>query len=404
VRALKETVVAITALAVLTAVSYVVIFGRQEARNILTVAAARVPHAYNFAIALLTGLLLLGLLIVLRRVLPRIASTARYLWAATPSYDSLEPKERIAAENDLRANQIQVMTAAIQALGAIAVLIGIYFAWANLRTTQEAQKDTQKTQAETLGITNKGQITERFTKAIDQLGATDNRGQPRLELRLGGIYALEGIARESEDYHWPIMEVLTAYVRVHAPVQKTQDKQLTKSKKQATNNAVQPAVSTDALSPDIQAILTVIGRRDSRTELAGSEMLDLSNTNLAKADLFEAYLAFADLIGANLSGADLRGAVLSSTFLNGADLRGADLRGAVLSGADLSGAFLNGVDLRGAVLSGENYGFPDAFGLTQEQLCSARGDEHTKLPDGQIMPKWWKQEAGASKSAQPKSH
>ena len=55
-----------------------------------------------------------------------------------------------------------------------------------------------------------GQITERFTRAIDQLG------HPELDVRLGGIYALERIARDSQDDHPQVVEVLTAYVREHA--------------------------------------------------------------------------------------------------------------------------------------------------------------------------------------------
>ncbi len=38
-----------------------------------------------------------------------------------------------------------------------------------------------------------------------------------LEVRLGGIYALERIARDSPKDHWTIMEVLTAYVRENSP-------------------------------------------------------------------------------------------------------------------------------------------------------------------------------------------
>jgi hypothetical protein len=87
-------------------------------------------------------------------------------------------------------------TAVIQALGGAALLIGLYSTSKTLRTTQE------------------GQITDRFTKAINQLGET---GPAKLAIRLGGIYALERIARESERDHWPIMEILTAYVREHAP-------------------------------------------------------------------------------------------------------------------------------------------------------------------------------------------
>src|SRR3954454_8432510 len=64
----------------------------------------------------------------------------------------------------------------------------------------------------TFGLTRQGQITERFTRAVDQLGNRESR-----DVRLGGIYALERLARESRDDHGPIVEILTAYVREHAP-------------------------------------------------------------------------------------------------------------------------------------------------------------------------------------------
>ena len=85
--------------------------------------------------------------------------------------------------------------------------VGIFFTWRGQRQAREAQEENQKnTQAqlrhaqEELSLTRQGQITERFTRAIDQLG------HARTEIRLGGIYALERIARESEEDHWPIME------------------------------------------------------------------------------------------------------------------------------------------------------------------------------------------------------
>ncbi|MEH2261428.1 hypothetical protein [Nostoc sp.] len=54
------------------------------------------------------------------------------------------------------------------------------------------------------------QITERFAKAIEQLG------NEKIEVRLGAIYTLERIAKDSKDDHWTIMEVLTAFVRENA--------------------------------------------------------------------------------------------------------------------------------------------------------------------------------------------
>ena len=324
----RKIALRIIAFALLAAVSDVTIFHRSAAADFLRAdVGALVSHRFvEPAAAVLMGLALLSLLVGLRWLGHNLTSFARYLWGA-PEH-AFDAEHQVAAEKDLRANRIQVITTIVQALGGIAVLIGIYFAWANLRTTQEAQKDTQNTQEKTLNIANEGQITERFTKAIDQLGATDNQGQPRLELRLGGIYALEGIARESEEEHWPIMEVLTTYIRVHAPVQKT---------------------PVDALGPDIQAILTVIGRRELRYEQGKNEILDLSNTNLAKADLSNAHLSNAHLSGANLNHANLPYA-----DLGGANLRYADLGGAHLRNADLGGVHLNVANLRNADLGGAN--------------------------------------------------
>jgi hypothetical protein len=120
---------------------------------------------------------------------------------ATPA--PLEAKDRLALQRDLLQyetdSQIKIWTTIVQAVGGAVVLVGIWFTWRNLRVAQE------------------GQITNRFTQAIDQLGAELKDGKPNLEVRLGGIYALERIARDSPKDHWSIMEVLLTYVRENAP-------------------------------------------------------------------------------------------------------------------------------------------------------------------------------------------
>jgi len=65
---------------------------------------------------------------------------------------------------------------------------------------------------EELRLSRQGQITDRFTSAIDQLG------NKSLDIRLGRIYALERIAKESGEDYWPILEILAAYVREHARI------------------------------------------------------------------------------------------------------------------------------------------------------------------------------------------
>src|SRR5712691_8827678 len=76
---------------------------------------------------------------------------------------------------------------------------------------------TLKATQDKLEVDREAQITNRFTQAIGQLGAELKDGRPNLEVRLGGIYALERIARDSPRDHWTIMEILTAYVRQNAP-------------------------------------------------------------------------------------------------------------------------------------------------------------------------------------------
>src|SRR5215207_705866 len=193
----------------------------------------------------------------------------------------------------------------LQALGLImagvAGAIGIFFTWRGQTQAREAQEDNQRNtlsqlvnareqlelaqrsqennqrntqdqmeQARNeLALSREGQITDRFTKAIEQLGASSNGGK-NLEMRLGGIHALERISRESENDYWPIMEILSAYVREHAPRDPAAgadfDKGAAESDldKGVANNDVLKRLSFRHAEADIQAILDTIGRR-SRT-------------------------------------------------------------------------------------------------------------------------------------------
>jgi uncharacterized protein YjbI with pentapeptide repeats len=260
--------------------------------------------------------------------------------------------------------------------------------------------------------TQEGQITDRFTKAIDQLGK-DN-----LAVRLGGIYALERIARDSEYDHWAVMEVLTAFVREQAPA-KTLPPDKTSGEKETKESPHERK-----LPSDIQAILTVIGRRTRTFENGESQSLDLHNTNLQGADLRgarlqgaflkdtqlqnanlrgarlqrtdlrDAQLQNADLWGTQLQGAHLWQAQLQGARLWGAQLQGADLRQAQLQdaflrqarlqGANLWSAQLQGVILRDAWLQGANLTAVET--LTQDQINTACLDEHTQLPQGLTRP------------------
>ena len=235
-------------------------------------------------------------------------------------------------ENQYRATLTQIF-------GGAAVAIGIYFAWKNFITAQENLKTAQE-----------GQITERFTRAVDQLGAVDKDGNPAIETRLGAIYALEIIANKSDEYYWPIMEILTAYIRKNSPTEYGEETFTYEySYAQDRNVEVKEIKMQNRISLDIQAIVTVIRRRRYFFNSGESNYLDLRGTNLREAN-FEG----ANLQGANLKWTYLGGANFREANLQEANLEDANLQEAIFYDANLQDAFLAGVYLRGAFLIDAN--------------------------------------------------
>ena len=95
--------------------------------------------------------------------------------------------------------------------------------------------------ARTFRVSREGQVADRYTKAIEQLG------DENLNVRIGGIYALERVARDSKRNHPAVMEVLAAFVREYPP------EQLPLSGPRNERRQLLP--------PDVDAALTVIERR-----------------------------------------------------------------------------------------------------------------------------------------------
>ncbi|MGW0091382.1 pentapeptide repeat-containing protein [Streptomyces sp. NPDC003328] len=184
-----------------------------------------------------------------------------------------------------------------------------------------------------------------------------NLGDDKMDVRLGGIYALQRIMQDSIRDQPTIANVLATYVRTHA--------------------AKPPATGQD-VPADVQAALAVLAARDTRhdggfipdlrgvwvpkTEISGLKVAhlpggELQGAHMSGVDLHEADLQSADLRSANLSAAQLSHANLSSTNLTHTDLSGAgmphvDLSRAKLSAADLSDAFMPYVNLSKATLGG----------------------------------------------------
>lgn len=247
------------------------------------------------------------------------------------------------------------VTSGITALTAVGALV---FTALSLNTTRD-----QVTVAE------QGQFTDRYSRAVEQLA---KQGPDQLQIRLGGIYALERLAHDSPRDHPTIVDVLATFVRTNAG--KTPPPEFV---------CPTPGVP-ESPRADIQAALTVLGRRDhahdndtvvdlSDTCLSGLDLSDakLANANLVDADLVETKLHNADLSGADLDGANLSAATLNNAKLTDADLAGAYLNHAKLVRADLGGADLSGSELFEADLS-------DAIHTTATSITDVQSDDTTK--------------------------
>ncbi len=183
---------------------------------------------------------------------------------------------------------------------------------------------------------NVNSIREWRFKSVDQLWSKD------IGECISGIRKLERIAKDYPTEHWAIMEELAEFIRIRTRWQEGEEER-------------SPNIPIDI---DIQAALTVIGRRNSEKDLPNLR-LDLSKTDISGALLTEANLQGATLSKANLQGAylkdaKLQGADLTEANLQGAKLWGAELQKAKLRGTKLERAVLNGAELQGAILDGAN--------------------------------------------------
>src|SRR5215204_4867122 len=163
----------------------------------------------------------------------------------TSESDSTEGAKAAAAQATAKKDLFQALGLI---MAGVAGAIGVYFTWRNLHQTRQSAERT-------LWLTEQGQITERFTRAIAQLGETDENGDPKLELRLGGIYALERIAKDSPERDYStVLEVLTAYVRQNSSTPSKETNETTDLKEPRTDPRKE-------LRADIKAVLVVVGRR-----------------------------------------------------------------------------------------------------------------------------------------------
>ena len=296
-------------------------------------------------------------------------------------------------------------TAAVQLLAVLGAGIALLFTAFNYR------------------LTRRGQVTDRFTKALERLGS------PEMYVRLGGILALEQIVQDAPDQAEHAAQVLNAFIRRQAPAPRPPEAGTFAGGREritaARRNARKGIPSTPAPTPlpnapaaDVQQALTALTRPTTthadlhHLHLAGAQLnsadltharlqgANLTHAQLQGANLTHAQLLDADLIHADLHAADLTGALLYRANLTGADfyranlrrllqantgtllgsanltntvLHGANLTNTRLDGANLTNTVLHGANLAGALLDGANLTGTDLHGanLTNTDLHRA---------------------------------
>jgi hypothetical protein len=287
--------------------------------------------------------LLAGIVLVPRLLYPPLsAADLRGVLSAQARVQLQQAQSQLA--NDTRST-------VLQGLGGLLVVVGAVATWWQVSVSRE------------------GQITERFTRAVDQLGSQN------ADVRIGGIYALERIASNSAADRRAIQFLLGAFVRNHAgwPVG-------------AADGPQHPTPAIDehlpwmqVRAPDIQAAMGALGRRPPAP---AGQVLYLSRVDLRGVQLDGARLTGVQMRYANLARAWLRGTQLDRCDLKATDLRRANLERAALTSANLTGTYLQGANLTAADLSDADLrgaNLTDAI-LDHATLTGARADSTTLWP------------------------
>jgi hypothetical protein len=207
-----------------------------------------------------------------------------------------------------------------------------------------------KTEQLFLGPKSRDANCDQEPNAQSFLAISDRLGNSNLDIRVGAISALRGMAAASAEspYSGSIIRMIMSYIRGHSawPVECETNSAKLKSIGQFGDIASRFLPELEHRSPDVEAAIRII--RESDLEAREREGVDI---DLQGADLRKVVLDYADLRSSRLSEAHLELAKLYQANLYDADLDGAKLIGAVLTKADLRGASLIDADLRNADLS-----------------------------------------------------
>ncbi|RAN93856.1 Non-specific serine/threonine protein kinase [Micromonospora saelicesensis] len=293
-----------------------------------------------------------------------------------------------AATADAKLNALHnARLLVLSAGGAVVVSIGLLYTARNYK------------------LAHRGQMTDRFTKALERLGSTE------MYLRIGAVRALEHVMRDSPDHHSDTVEVLISFIRARTHLGAMSDGSRTQTHREEPDPDVQAALSALCHRPhrsereplnftdldlrgasfrggDLRhsefwnSILEGAKFSNARLSYATFTHANLNNSWFTNADIRHAHFHHADCRGADFCDTKARAAGFTGALLDRASFKESDLRGADFMLAEMTDAKLDGADLRRAFLADEPTEYPDgeydAIGLTNQQLQQTRLESRTK--------------------------
>ncbi|MDQ5970161.1 MAG: hypothetical protein QG593_678, partial [Patescibacteria group bacterium] len=145
-----------------------------------------------------------------------------------------------------------------------------YLGWQQLNLIRLNENQNLQVNLLDMKLTENKIENETFASMLNTLAS------PQFEVRVGGIYALENLARTNISFYWPVLHTLVSYVKTHSSI---------------TNHV---SSKQDNIQADIQAILSFAAEGQYDIPHKYTDGIDLSYINLNNINFSGGKLAYAN--------------------------------------------------------------------------------------------------------------
>lgn len=271
----------------------------------------------------------------------------------------------ISSEEKLAELGLQARTSITQALGGLALIVTIAITANQALKANQSATENLKLAGENRDLAERGQVSERFLGAVEQLGAT-NGSRAAVDVRTGALFSLMRVGLESKSNAEQVFRAAAAYVVNNYKLPELGAKGC---------GSVLPVRGDVAVA--LRFVLPEVSKkwpkntRERWEGLRGTRLnrLAIDGLYLSRYDLTNIRFRRASLNGADFRNSNLLGARFDGACLNGADFRQANLRKAHFVGASLKGAKFEGAKLPDATFTKADL---DRAPLSEAQKHDAR--------------------------------